>query len=156
MSLFNFLYQIKLGEYISHGTIFPTTCTLYMYLQSSPDIITSYQASHELSPCPAPSFTPQDIPPWGRASRQDPRVLCICAPHIWFKPLSTRPHQDVVWYNNSIRFCKILNYVPKEREKYTAKKWALICYSLRWLIGIILGKIICESSNWQHTKIEDH
>ena len=21
---------------------------------------------------------------------------------------------------------------------------------LRWLIGIILGKIICESSNWQH------
>ena len=21
---------------------------------------------------------------------------------------------------------------------------------LRWLIGIILGEIICESSNWQH------
>ena len=29
---------------------------------------------------------------------------------------------------------------------------------LRWLIGNILGDIICESSNWQHiyTKIEDH
>ena len=28
---------------------------------------------------------------------------------------------------------------------------------LQWLIGIILGKIICKSSNWQHiTKIEDH
>ena len=24
---------------------------------------------------------------------------------------------------------------------------------LRWLIGIILGKIICESSNWQHIQI---
>ena len=23
---------------------------------------------------------------------------------------------------------------------------------LRWLIGIILGEIICESSNWQHTQ----
>ena len=23
---------------------------------------------------------------------------------------------------------------------------------LRWLIGIILGEIICESSNWQHIK----
>ena len=39
-----------------------------------------------------------------------------------FNPLSTRPHQDVVWYNNSwLDFLKILNYVPKEREKYTAK-----------------------------------
>ena len=37
-------------------------------------------------------------------------------------PLSTRPHQDVVWYNNSwLDFLKILNYVPKERENYTAK-----------------------------------
>ena len=37
-------------------------------------------------------------------------------------PLSTRPHQNVVWYNNSwLGFLNILNYVPKEREKYTAK-----------------------------------
>ena len=46
--------------------------------------------------------------------------------HLSINPLSTRPHQDVVWYNNSwLGFLKILNYVPKEREKYTAKKWAL-------------------------------
>ena len=33
-------------------------------------------------------------------------------------PLSTRPH----WYNNSwLGFLKILNYVPKEREKYTVE-----------------------------------
>ena len=25
---------------------------------------------------------------------------------------------------------------------------------LRWLIGIILGEIICESLNWQHTCIQ--
>ena len=32
------------------------------------------------------------------------------------------------------------------------KKWALSCHSwmLRWFIGIILGKIFYESSNWQH------
>ena len=37
-------------------------------------------------------------------------------------PLSTRPHQNVVWYNNSwLGFQKILNYIPKERGKYTAK-----------------------------------
>ena len=41
-----------------------------------------------------------------------------------------RPHQNVVWYNNSwLGFLKILNYVPTEREKKSAKKWALICYS---------------------------
>ena len=39
-----------------------------------------------------------------------------------FNPLSTRPHQNVVWYNNSwLGFQKILNYVPKERKKCTAK-----------------------------------
>ena len=42
---------------------------------------------------------------------------------IHFNPLSTRPHQNVVWYNNSwLGFLKKnLNYVPKEREKYSAK-----------------------------------
>ena len=34
-----------------------------------------------------------------------------------FNPFSTRPHQNVVWYNNSW----ILNYVPKEREKIPAR-----------------------------------
>ena len=41
--------------------------------------------------------------------------------HNSFNPLSTRPHQNVAWYNNSwLGFLKILNYVPKEREKYIA------------------------------------
>ena len=39
-----------------------------------------------------------------------------------------------------------------KKEKNILQKWALICHSqmLRWLIGIILGKIISKSSNWQH------
>ena len=37
-------------------------------------------------------------------------------------PLSTRPHQNVVWYNYSwLSLLKILNYVAKEREKDTGK-----------------------------------
>ena len=37
-------------------------------------------------------------------------------------PFSTRPHQNAFWYNNSwLGFLKILNYVPKEREKISAK-----------------------------------
>ena len=37
-------------------------------------------------------------------------------------PLSTRPHQNMVWYNNSwLAFIKILYYVTEESEKYTAK-----------------------------------
>ena len=44
-------------------------------------------------------------------------------------PLGTRPHQNVVWYNNSWLGClKILNYVPKEREKIYCKKWALLSH----------------------------
>ena len=40
----------------------------------------------------------------------------------------------------------------QKKEQFSAKKWALICHNLilRWLVGIILGKIICDSSNWQH------
>ena len=70
-----------------------------------------------------------------------------------FNPSSTRRHQNVVWYNNSwLGSLKILNYVAKEREIYTAKNEPsiVIVNMLRWLIGIILGEIICESSNWQH------
>ena len=40
-----------------------------------------------------------------------------------FNPLSTRPHLNVVWYNSSwLGFLNILNYVPKERENFSAKK----------------------------------
>ena len=62
----------------------------------------------------------------------------------WPNPLSTRPRQNVVWYNNSwLGFLKILNYTKRKRKIY-CKKWALICHSwmLRWLIGINLGEII--------------
>ena len=59
--------------------------------------------------------------------RQVTQVGKIHLHPFWF---STRPHQN----NKSwLGFLKILNYVPKEREKYTAK-----------------NKIICKSSNWQH------
>ena len=77
-------------------------------------------------------------------------------------PFSTRPHQNAFWYNNSsLGFLKILNDVLKEREKISAinePSFFTVLKRLQWLIGIILGKIICESSNWQHnyTKIEDH
>ena len=53
--------------------------------------------------------------------------------------------------NNSwLGLQKILNYV--ETRNISAKNWALICHSamLWWLTGYILGKIICQSSNWQH------
>ena len=59
--------------------------------------------------------------------RQVTQVGKIHLHPFWF---STGPHQN----NKSwLGFLKILNYVPKEREKYTAK-----------------NKIICKSSNWQH------
>ena len=36
-------------------------------------------------------------------------------------PFSTKPHQNAFWYNNSwLGFQKILNYVPKERENFSA------------------------------------
>ena len=68
-------------------------------------------------------------------------------------PLSTRPHQNVVWYNNSwLGFLKHSVLCTKRKRKIYCKNWALICHSwmLQWLIGIILGEIIFESSNWQH------
>ena len=50
-----------------------------------------------------------------------------------------------------IRFSKHSELCTKIKRKINCKKWALICHRwmLRWLIGIILGEIICESSNWQ-------
>ena len=40
----------------------------------------------------------------------------------------------------------------QKKIKNFCKKSTLIChnYMLRWLMGIILGEIICKSSNWQH------
>ena len=74
-----------------------------------------------------------------------------------FTPVSTRPvrsHQNTFWYNNSwLGFLlKNLNYVPKEREKVSAKKLPsfVTVKCLGWFVGIILGEIMCESSNWQH------
>ena len=41
---------------------------------------------------------------------------------LFINPFSTRPHQNAFWYNNSwVGFLKILNYVPKEREKFSAE-----------------------------------
>ena len=58
--------------------------------------------------------------------RHDREESCTNRP---VNPLSTRPHQNVVWYNNSwLGFLKIMNYVPKKERKY-CKKWALICHS---------------------------
>ena len=46
-------------------------------------------------------------------------------PHGKLNSFSTRPHQNVVWYKNKTKswlgFLKILNYVPKEREIFSAK-----------------------------------
>ena len=72
-----------------------------------------------------------------------------------FNPLSTRPHQNVVWYNNSwLGFLKILISVYQKKERNILQKLSphlscavKCCDSSIW---IILGKIICESSNWQH------
>ena len=75
-------------------------------------------------------------------------------------PLSTRPHQNVVWYNNLIRFSKNSELCTKRKRKIYCKKMRgsfVTVKWLRWLIGIILGEIICKSSKLAtHTKIEDH
>ena len=78
---------------------------------------------------------------------------CLRQPEtLDLNPLSTRPHQNVVWYNNSwLGFLKILNLCTKRKRKiYCRNEPSFITVMLWWLIGIILGKIICESSNWQH------
>ena len=55
-------------------------------------------------------YIPHFIPEWQSGSE-----------HM-INPLSTRPHQNVVWYNNSwLGFLNILKYVPKERDKFSAK-----------------------------------
>ena len=59
---------------------------------------------------------------------------------------------EIFRFSKNSELCSL----PKEREKKFCKKWALICHSymLWWLIGINLGEIICESSNWQLFRVE--
>ena len=54
-------------------------------------------------------------------------------------PLSTRPHQSVVWYNDSLLgFQKVPNYVPKEREKKSEKNEpSFILANCSYLIGTV-------------------
>ena len=73
-------------------------------------------------------------------------------------PLSTRPHQNVVWYNNSwLGFLKMLNYVPNERKNF-CKKWALIWHNY----VAMAHRNYFRRNNLQilklatYTKIEDH
>ena len=48
--------------------------------------------------------------------------ICSVTCNMQFNSLSTRPHQSVVWYNNSwLGFFFILNHVPKERENFVQK-----------------------------------
>ena len=72
----------------------------------------------------------------------------------YLSPVSTGPHQNAFWYNNSwLGVLKILNYVPKEREKSYAKNehsFVRVKCCDGSSSGIILGKIICKSWNWQH------
>ena len=69
-----------------------------------------------------------------------------------FNPLSTRPHQNVVWYNNSwLGFLKILNlYRKKEKNKLQKISPHLSQLDVVMAHRNYLGAIICESSNWQH------
>ena len=74
---------------------------------------------------------------------------------FWFhpiNPLSTRPHQNVVWYNNSwLGFLKNSELCTKRKRKYTAKNEpSFVTGKCCDGSGIILGEIICKSSNWQH------
>ena len=74
-------------------------------------------------------------------------------------PLSTRPHQNVVWYNNLWwGFLKILNYVSKEREKFLQK----MSPNLSQLNVAMVHRKYFRRNNVQilklatYTKIEDH
>ena len=68
-------------------------------------------------------------------------------------PFSTRPHQNVVWYNDSwLGFSKNSEFCTKRKRNIFCKKWALMCQ-----LNVAMAhrnyfrqKKICESSNWQH------
>ena len=93
-----------------------------------------------------------------------PKVLKVCLVIITMhqlNQLSTRPHQNVVWYNNSwLGFLKILNYAQKEvRETFSARNepsfvTVTCCY--------MAHRNYFKRNNLQilklatYTKIEDH
>ena len=66
-------------------------------------------------------------------------------------PLSTRPLDHIKMWSDTIildyRFSKNSELCTKRKRKLFCQKLALICHSymLRWLIGIILGKIISKN-----------
>ena len=75
--------------------------------------------------------------------------------NIYVNPHWALDHiKNVVWYNNSwLGFLKILNYVPKESEKYTAKNepsFVTVTNVAMANRNYFRQKKICESSNWQH------
>ena len=83
----------------------------------------------------------------------------MCLMQTLFIPFSTRPHKNVVWYNNSwLCFIKILNYVPKEREKNSKK----MSPHLSQLDVAMAHRNYFRWTNLQilklatYTKIEDH
>ena len=71
-----------------------------------------------------------------------------------FNPLSTRPHHNVVWYNNSwLGFLKNSEYVPKERENILHKmSLHLSQLNVAMAHRNYFRWKICESSNWQHIR----
>ena len=99
---------------------------------------------------------------WGSLGGNLLLMLCLDPVAIFNKQtyLTHSVHSDTIIYS-WLGFLQILDYVPRERErkKNSAKKNEpefVTVKMLWWLIGIILGEIICKSSNWQHRKIEDH
>ena len=89
----------------------------------------------------------------GYESIREKKSEIIC--NVWraFNPFSTRPHQNVVWYNKSwLGFLKKSELCTKtKRKKFCKNEPSFVTVKmLRWLIGINLGEIICKSSNLQH------
>ena len=72
-----------------------------------------------------------------------------------FNPLSTRPHQNVVWYNNSwLGFLKKIWIMYQKKVKNFLQKMSPHLSQLNVAMAHrnYLGEIICKSSNWQHIK----
>ena len=107
------------GFFCPAGSSYPQACPTGTYGNS-----TLLRRSEDCTPCPGGYYCEG-------AGNLEPTDVCDAGFYCSWKavssvrrllnPLSTRPHQNVVWYNNSwLGFLKILNYVPKEREKFSA------------------------------------
>ena len=60
-----------------------------------------------------------------------PQDMYTCTVYMCFNLFSTRPHQNVVWYNNSwLGFFKKSELCTKRKRKHFCKKWALILSQL--------------------------